>query len=116
MERQDGDSVLRAKYRDYCSARVADAILSLSPEEIYALAGAEARRGGRLAPESYHEAIRLATGKIRDRLALPEFEEWAVEYRKSPERFDPHIIGLWKSEERARPAATRKEPGQPEDA
>ena len=99
MGRQDGDSVLRAKYRDYCSARVADAILSLSPEEIYALARAEARSTGHMVPDSYNEAIRLATSKIRDRLALPEFEEWALEYRSNPDEFDPYIIGLWKSEE-----------------
>ncbi|MXX55396.1 MAG: hypothetical protein F4106_02360 [Gemmatimonadetes bacterium] len=115
MERQDGDSVLRAKYRDYCSARVADAILSLSPEEIYSLARSEARSIGHMVPDSYNEAIRLATGRIRNRLALPEFEEWALEYRNNPDRFDPYILGLWKSEEPpSSPAPTSSDP--PEDS
>lgn len=114
MGRQDGDPVIRAKYRDYCSARVADAILSLSPEDIYTLARAEARSTGHMVPDSYNEAIRLATGKIRDRLALPEFEDWAREYRKNPDRFEPHILGLWKSEERA--SSPAPPPAPPEDS
>ncbi|MDE2865599.1 MAG: hypothetical protein OXR05_11030 [Gemmatimonadota bacterium] len=115
MERQDGESVLRAKYRDYCSARVADAILSLSPEEIYSLARSEARSIGHMVPDSYNEAIRLATGRIRNRLALPEFEEWALEYRNDPDRFDPYILGLWKSEEPpSSPPPTSSDP--PEDS
>ena len=99
MERHDGDSVLRAKYRDYCSARMADAILSLSPEEIYSLAKAEARATGQMAPDAYHDVIHLATGRIREQLGLPEFEEWSLEYRDNPEKFNPYMIGLWKSEE-----------------
>ncbi len=96
---QDGEPVLRAKYRDYCSARVADAILSLSPTEIYALAESEGRATGQVAPASYNDAIRLATGKIRERLNLPEFEEWARRYRANPQEFDPYLMGLWKLEE-----------------
>lgn len=33
-----GESTLRAKYLDWCSARLAERFLDLSPEEIYALA------------------------------------------------------------------------------
>lgn len=99
MADREGDSVLRAKYRDYCSARVADALLSLSPEEVFALAEAEARTSNRIAPSSHNEAIRLATGRIRDRLELPEYKAWAAEYVKDPSRFDPYLMGLWKSEE-----------------
>lgn len=99
MERQDGDSVLRAKYRDYCSARMADAILSLSPEEIYSLAREEARATGQMAPDTYNDAIHLATARIRERLGLPEFEEWAPEYLVDPGKYERHMIGLWESEE-----------------
>ena len=99
MADREGESVLRAKYRDYCSARVADALLSLSPEEVFALAEAEARASNRIAPSSHNEAIRLATGRIRDRLELPEYESWAAEYLQDPSRFDPYLMGLWKSEE-----------------
>lgn len=93
------ESVLRAKYRDYCSARVADALLSLSPDDIYSLAEEEARREGQASPASYNEAIRFATRSIRSRLDLPGFQAWAEEYRRDPGRFDSDLMGLWKSEE-----------------
>lgn len=98
MAEGNGDRVLRAKYNDYCSGRVADVLLSLSAEEVYALAEAEARADNRVAPSSHDEAVRLATRKIRDRLKLPRFREWAKEYLREPHRFDPHLMGLWKSE------------------
>ena len=99
MADRDGESVLRAKYRDYCSARVADAVLSLSPDEIFALAEDQARKARQLAPTSYNDAIRLATGRIRERLKLPEYEAWATQYVEDPGRFDPYLMGLWRSEE-----------------
>ena len=71
----------------------------LSPDEIFALAEAQAREANRLAPSSYNDAIRLATGKIRERLKLPEYESWAAQYLEDPSRFDPYLMGLWKSEE-----------------
>ena len=93
-----GERVLRAKYRDYCSARVADVLLTLSPDEIYALAESEARKADQVAPASYDDAVRFATRRLRDQLALPDFPAWAEEYRSHPERFDPLLIGLWESE------------------
>lgn len=99
MAERGGDDVLRAKYRDYCSARVADAVLSLDPDEIYSLAESEARRARGVAPASYNDAIRYATARIRERLDLPEFEDWCGQYQEHPERFDPYLLGLWKSEE-----------------
>lgn len=98
MAEGNRDRVLRAKYDDYCSGRVADVLLSLSPEEVYALAEAEARTANQIAPSSHDEAVRLATRKIRDRLKLPRYRDWAKEYRRDPTRFDPHLMGLWKSE------------------
>ncbi len=98
MAEGNRDRVLRAKYDDYCSGRVADVLLSLSPEEVYALAEAEARRTNKIAPSSHDEAVRLATRKIRNRLKLPRFQDWAKEYKREPHRFDPHLMGLWKSE------------------
>ena len=60
----EADSVLRAKYLDYCSARIAEHLLSLSPDEIYLLAeearGAEESRGEPL----YEHMVRLATARI----------------------------------------------------
>lgn len=99
MAEKTDESVLRAKYRDYCSAKVADAVLSLAPEEIYAIAEAEARMSSSMAPASYSDAIRFATRRIRDSLSLPRFEAWARDYRKDPSRYDSHLLGLWESEE-----------------
>lgn len=104
MVDRDGEPVLRAKYRDYCSAKVADAILSLAPAEMYALAEAEARAADQVAPASYNDAIRFATRKVREQLNLPEYEEWAKAYQEDPSRYDPDLLGLWESEENDSPA------------
>lgn len=42
---ESGESTLRAKYLDWCSARLAERFLDLSPEEIYALARPESSPG-----------------------------------------------------------------------
>lgn len=104
MDRQDEDPVLRAKYRDYCSARVADALLALSPDEVYTLAQSEARAAGQVPPETFSDGVSLATGRIRERLNLPEFDEWIRLYREDPEAFEPFLMGFWESEEPAEPA------------
>lgn len=97
MAERDGDNrVLRAKYDDYCSHQIAEVVLKLSPDEVYSLAEAEARAANRVAPASFDEAVRLATGKVRERLDLPDFQAWAEEYEKDPGKFDPHLMGLWK--------------------
>ena len=92
--------VLRAKYRDYCSARVADVLLTLTPDEIYIIAEAEARRQtGDEGPASYSEAVDLATQRVRAQLNLPDFAAWSVAYEAEPSRFDPLLLGLWETEE-----------------
>ncbi len=93
------ESVLRAKYRDYCSARVAHLLLSLTPDEIYVLADDEARRSGVGGPASYDEAVSFATKRVQEQLELPDFLAWQEEYRSDPARFDPILMGLWESEE-----------------
>lgn len=98
MDRQDEDPLLRAKYRDYCSARVADALLALSTDEVYTLAESEARATGQVLPETFSDKVSLATGKIRERLNLPEFDEWVRRYREHPETFEPFLMGFWESE------------------
>ena len=112
MSQPDPDPVLQAKHRDYCSARIAEALLSLSPGDIFGLAEAEARAMGRSAPESYLDAVRLATGRVRDRLKLPEFEEWAAEYERNPQAFNDRLMGLWESDGAAvRASATKDRDG-----
>ncbi len=108
MNQPDPGQVLQAKYRDYCSARITEALLALSPDEIFKLAEAEARDTGRRRPESYLEAVRLATGRVRDRLGLPEFEDWATEYARNPQAFDQELMGLWRSEESDEGAETAR--------
>jgi hypothetical protein len=96
------EAILRAKYLDYCSARVADALLRMTPDEMFLLAQsaeAEPRPKGQPAP-AYSEIVRLATGRISTSLALPDFANWAEEYRRNPQRFEAELLGLWKIEVR----------------
>ena len=93
--RVEPESVLRAKYLDYCSAQVADTLLRLSPDEIYLLAEAAAGEEGVPSDLGYEQVVRLATEKVSRDLDLPPFEVWVEEYRAHPERFDEFLLGLW---------------------
>ncbi len=92
------ERVLRAKYLDYCSSRVAEHLLLLSPDEIYVLAQEELRGGGTKSEPSYAQLVRLATEGVAQRLTLPPFEQWADEYKRNPARYDDQLMGLWESE------------------
>ena len=92
------ERVLRAKYLDYCSSQVAEHLLRLSPDEIYILAQEALRAGGRQSEPSYEQMVRLATEGVARRLTLPPFQQWAVEYKENPARYDDQLIGLWESE------------------
>ena len=96
--REMADRVLRAKYLDYCSSRVAEHLLLLSPDEIYVLAQKADREGGQTGEPSYEQMVRSATEGVAQRLTLPPFEEWADEYKRNPARYDDQLIGLWESE------------------
>lgn len=99
-----GERVLRAKYLDWCSARVAERFLDLSPEEIYALArpesGGEATNAPPVLPpptvESYRTLVQRVTESLLERMSLPPFEEWQEAYAASPERYDAEMLGFWK--------------------
>ena len=115
MRTGDDDlSVLRSKYHDWCSARVADRFVELTPEEIYELAhgggagGAEARMRGSaeasashdagafsLAETGYTDLVRRVTEALTTSLALPSFETWAESYRRDPARYDREMLGFW---------------------
>lgn len=106
---EEGEAVLRAKYLDYCSARVAEVLLGLTADEIYLLAQ-EASRESRgdetpAGADSYERSVRLATEHLFRELPIPPFETWATAYREDPERFDGEMLGLWRSE--APPADAR---------
>jgi hypothetical protein len=99
-ERGSSDPLLRAKYLDYCSARVADLLLQLTADEMYLLAQDAAREiesktEGTL---SYTEIVQLATGRISRKLAIPDFDTWLEEYRKDPHRYEKEMLGLWESD------------------
>jgi hypothetical protein len=114
---------LRAKYLDWCSARLADRFLALSPDEIYELAErashgrppappvASGAAPGLAAPgvnsERDHAAqtawlepenFRVLVARVAEVLAdtLPSFEDWTAEYEQAPARFDDELLGFWK--------------------
>ncbi len=96
--RDSAERVLRAKYLDYCSSQIAGHLVLLSPDDIYILAQEAPRVGGRKSEPSYEQMVRLATEGVAQRLTLPTFEEWVVEYERDPTRYDEQLIGLWESE------------------
>jgi len=101
-ERSDAESPseseLRAKYLEYCSARISEVFLSLSDERTYQfLEEAASEAGLDLASLGFQEKMRVVSAKIRDSIPLPTFSEWAAEYLEHPERFEPILIGLWRA-------------------
>ena len=96
--RDSAERVLRAKYLDYCSSQIAGHLVLLSPDEIYVLAQEAHRLGGRKSEPSYEQMARLATEGVAQRLTLPTFEKWVIEYERDPARYDEQLLGLWESE------------------
>ena len=92
------EAELRAKYLDYCSAQVAEHLLSLSPDEIYLLAEATHRRDGARGSPSYDRMVHMATEGIVRRLALPEFARWAEQYTRDPALFESDLLGFWEDD------------------
>lgn len=94
------ESVLRAKYLDYCSARVADVLLRLTADEMYLLAQDAARDSGLqdTSDLSYEQIVQLATERLSRRLSIPPFETWVEAYREDPRHFEEELLGLWESE------------------
>jgi hypothetical protein len=97
-EGAEPESVLRAKYLDYCSAQVAEILLLLSPDEMFILAQDAAREAGVSDDLGYERIVELATGRVSEKLALPPFEVWVEEYKANPQKFDEDLMGLWESE------------------
>lgn len=93
------DPVLRAKYLDYCSARISEVFLSLSDEHAYELME-EAAREADLSVGSlgFQAMMQLVTRKLQRSVPLPDLETWILEYEKAPERYDPYLLGLWETE------------------
>lgn len=108
--------MLRAKYLDWCSARLAERFLRLTPEEIYELAqraspsapagsgsadsgGAEALPSDAGPVESFRHIVERVTVALAVNLDLPVFEQWAAAYREQPSRYDDELLGFWTEQE-----------------
>ncbi len=104
------DPVLRAKYLDYCSARISEVFLSLTDERTYQLME-EAAREAELTVGSlgFQEMMRLVTRKLQESVPLPDLVSWVREYEEDPSRYEPFLLGLWKNAEREEPAGSEEE-------
>ena len=103
-------STLRAKYLDWCSARIAERFLALDPEEIYRMArpgesaGSGPSSSGEPWPaggsaesaESYRVLVQRVTSSLLAEMSLPRFEEWSRSYAAEPGRYDAELLGFWK--------------------
>jgi hypothetical protein len=98
--------VLRAKYLDWCSARVADHFLSLSPDEIFELSqrAERADQGVGVRPfslsdvtdlSSYRGVVERVTSVLADQLELPDFDDWLELYRQDPAAVESELLGFW---------------------
>lgn len=88
------EEVLRAKYLDWCSARVADRLFRLPPEQIYELTSA---LGPEMEPGADFRAIvgRL-TEELTRELELPDFDTWRSAYELDPQPYEADMIGFWR--------------------
>ncbi|MEE9132290.1 MAG: hypothetical protein V3U13_01900 [Gemmatimonadota bacterium] len=92
------EEVLRAKYLDYCSARLCDVFMELEEERVFELARAvERKQGVTQGALKFQDLAKLLVEQLLGDLALPDFESWAEDYRRHPEEYDPYLLGLWKS-------------------
>ena len=91
-------AVLRAKHRDYCSARVFRIIQRMSPDEMFVFVKDQVRDSGEPGELSYDEMVRLATARISAEEELPSFEDWVEQYRANPEHFETVLLDLWRSD------------------
>lgn len=94
----DPAEVLRAKYLDYCSARVCDVFMELEEERVFELArAAEKRAGVEQGALNFKDLATLLVEQLLGDLSLPDFDSWAKKYREAPEQYDPYLLGLWKT-------------------
>jgi hypothetical protein len=94
----ESEDILRAKYLDYCSARLCDIFMELEEERVFELAKlAEQKAGVVQGALSFQQIADLLVEKLMDDLALPDFTTWAEAYQENPAEFDPYLLGLWKT-------------------
>lgn len=87
------DPDLKARYLDYCAARISEVFLSLSDERTYALMEEAARDAGiEIGSLGFSDMMDLVTERLRENVPLPSYEEFALEYRADPERFEAMLL------------------------
>lgn len=100
---------LRTRYTDWCSARIAEHLMGLSPEEVFLLSERGTRSDATPTPDeasgsfALHSRYSRAEQSIRaayQELGLPAFEDWLAAYEASPARFDADILGFRRAAER----------------
>ncbi len=91
------ETVLRAKYADFCSAMLTEVFLALSDDKIYEMVEEEAKLQ-KLSPGNlgFRKMVQLATNRLRDSVPLPDFETWQRDYEAAPERYEKYLLGLWR--------------------
>lgn len=100
-EPESDESVLRAKYADYCSAQLTEVFLSLDDERVYEIVQEEARAQAVGAADlGFKTKVRLATKRLRESVPLPDFETWRRDYETAPEKYDAYLMGLWQERPR----------------
>ncbi|HET7275292.1 MAG TPA: hypothetical protein VFI91_08910 [Longimicrobiaceae bacterium] len=90
------EDLLRIRYFDWCSAKVAERFLSLSDEEVWELAQRASGPGTALptGSASYWEVVRQVAQTLAVEMGIPTFEEWVSAYRTDPARYDRDILGF----------------------
>jgi hypothetical protein len=87
---------LRAKYFDWCSARIAERFVNLSVREIYELADSVTDGGD--GDGNFQVVMERATEALAAQTALPSFDEWVASYRSDPARYEADLIGFWREQ------------------
>lgn len=94
-DRAGHDESMVARYDEFCSARLTEALLSLSPDEIFLLSQGEFQ-DERI--PTWEERVKRATDRLARRLPLPSLDEFSKAYRDDPSRFEAESLGLWSRE------------------
>jgi hypothetical protein len=93
---------LRTRYFDWCSAKIAEQFLRLSPEEVWKRAdrvrespgpGSEGTtsQGMMVSPTNF-EVVRTLAQQLADEMGLPAYDEWVEAYRRDPAQFEKEIL------------------------
>lgn len=85
--------MLRAKYYDWCSARIAERFVQLSVARIYELASEGEGVAGDM---NFSEVVDRATERLAAEMALPSFESWLTAYQADPETYEEDLAGFWR--------------------